>query len=483
MSIKPQKRFSLFRQIFLTLLLILSLTSITFVITAVLQSKKTVLYYNKLRFFRKEERVRTAIDYAISLYQYNIDEYNFAKVLTPKMYELKEAEETKTRLYDLDGNLIFDINGISEQKNRKKITINESILIQLAKKPLGQSLIIKYNPIARSSFCYIRNGKNETVGIVEISDIIDNHFLKTERNNIIKHIVFIFFIVFTLSSVLLYFFSKNISDRITSIAERIKATDINSTLETIDYKRKDELWDIVNSYNNMVMRLKESTQTLAKIEREEAWKRMARQVAHEIKNPLTPMKLSIQSFQRRFDVKDPKATDKMNNLCNSLLQQIDTLSNITNAFMDFAKMPTRKDEEFNVIPVIKNSLEIFDDQYIQFSYNKNYIPLKMDKSQLDRVMNNLVKNAFQATPSDRAPEIEVQVTEQPGEVIITIKDNGSGIPPNLQEKIFEPKFTTKNSGMGLGLAMVKKILTDYNATISVSSVPNEGATFTIKKKI
>jgi len=483
MSIKPLKRFSLFRQIFLTLLLILSLTSVTFVITAILQSKKTVLHYNKLRFFRKEERVRTAIDYAIRLYQYNIDKYNFAKVLTPKMYELKEAEETEIRLYDLYGNLVCDINGVPEKKNRKKITINDSVLIQLAKKPLGQSLIIKYDPITRSSFCYIRNGKNETVGIIEISDIIDNHFLKIERNNIIKHIIFIFFIVFTLSSVLVYFFSKNISARITSISEKIKATDINSTLETIDYKRKDELWDIVNSYNNMVIRLRESTQTLAKIEREEAWKRMARQVAHEIKNPLTPMKLSIQSFQRRFDVKDPKATDKMNNLCNSLLQQIDTLSNITNAFMDFAKMPTRKDEEFNVIPVIKNSLEIFDDKYIKFTYNKDYIPLKMDKSKLDRVMNNLVKNAFQAIPSDREPEIQVQLIEQPGEVLIIIKDNGSGIPPNLQEKIFEPKFTTKNSGMGLGLAIVKKILTDYNATISVSSVPDEGATFTIKKKI
>lgn len=475
-------RLSLFQQIFLAIVLVLSLASIAFVVIAIIQSDKTIKEYNTARLFRKEERIRTTIDYAISLNNEHIDKNNLVNVVTPKMYELRDTDEVETRLYDLDGKLLFDVNPTIDKEDQYSQVIHDSILHRIAQLPLGESLLIYYAYPQRSSFSYIRNGMNEQIGIIEIPYTADNTFLKQERDALIQNIVITFFFVFLFALGLIYFLSRNISDRVKSISEKIKKTDITSHLQTIEYEGRDELRDIVDSYNNMVVKLEESTQALAQIEREEAWKKMARQVAHEIKNPLTPMRLSIQSFQMRFNPSDSQAQEKVNNLCNSLIQQIDTLANIASAFADFAKMPARKDEEFNVVSVIKNTLEIFDSNEVHLEYNKDFIPLNMDKSQLSRVMNNLVKNAIQAVPPERKPCIKVTIFDADNELKISVQDNGSGILKELHEKIFEPKFTTKNSGMGLGLAMVKKIITDYNASITLESELNVGSTFTIYYK-
>ncbi|MFV0530693.1 MAG: ATP-binding protein [Flavobacteriales bacterium] len=472
-------RLSLFQQIFLAIVLVLSLASIAFVLIAIIQSDKTVKQYNTSKLFRKEERIRTTIDYAISLHSEYINRNNLVDVVTPKMYELKDTDEVETRLYDLEGRLLFDVNPTIDKQNRNSQIIHDSILQKISKTPLGQSVIIHFSDKLRSSFSYIRNGSNEKIGIIEIPYTADNSFLEEERDNLIQNIVITFFFVFLFALWLIYFLSKNISNRVKAISEKIKETDITTNLQTIKYEGKDELSGIVDSYNKMVVKLDESTQALAKIEREEAWKKMARQVAHEIKNPLTPMRLSVQAFQMRFNPSEPDAKEKVNNLCNSLVQQIDTLSSIANAFADFAKMPVRKDEKFNVVSVVKNTLEIFDPNSVHLESNKEFISLNMDKSQLSRVMNNLVKNAFQSVPSGRKPDIKVQIIDSDYELKIIVKDNGSGIPIELQEKIFEPKFTTKNSGMGLGLAMVKKIISDYNATIKLESELNKGSTFTI----
>ncbi len=474
-------KLSLFQQIFLSIVLVLSLTSIAFIITAIVQSNKTVKEYNATRLFRKEERIRTTIDYTIGLHTAEyIDKTNLVDVVTPKMYELKDTDAVDTRLYDLEGNLLFDVN--PKINNEGFQVINDSILKKIHNIDLGESVLIHYDSKFRSSFSYIRNRSYEKIGIIEIPYTAENKFLDDERENLITNIVLTFFFVFIFAIGLIYFFSRNISGRVKSISEKIKETDITSNLQTIDYKGKDELSGIVESYNKMVIQLEESTQALAKFERKEAWKKMARQVAHEIKNPLTPMRLTIQSFQIKYDPSSSDSKEKVDNLCNSLIQQIDILSNIATAFADFAKMPTRKDEEINVVSIIKNTLEIFNPEHVHLKSNKDFVSLKMDKSQLSRVMNNLVKNAIQSVPYSRLPYIQVEIIDTLTDLKITVQDNGSGVPIALQNKIFEPKFTTKNSGMGLGLAMVKKIVNDYKATIKLESNINVGSTFTIYYK-
>jgi nitrogen fixation/metabolism regulation signal transduction histidine kinase len=228
----------------------------------------------------------------------------------------------------------------------------------------------------------------------------------------------------------------------------------------------------------MVDQLEESKAMLAQSEREQAWREMAKQVAHEIKNPLTPMRLTVQSFQRRFDENDPKIKQKLDDFSTTLIQQIDTMSSVASAFSNFASMPAQQNETLNVVKIVQLALEIFNEEYIDFQTSEEEIIAVFDRTQLIRVITNLVKNAIQAIPDEQEnKKVEVSVYRNEKEVKIEVKDNGKGISEENQKHIFEPKFTTKTSGMGLGLAIIKNIIENYNGTITFESDENKGTIF------
>ena len=229
----------------------------------------------------------------------------------------------------------------------------------------------------------------------------------------------------------------------------------------------------------MIDELEESAVKLATSEREQAWREMAKQVAHEIKNPLTPMRLSVQSFQAKFDPNDSEIHQKVDEYSNTLIQQIDVMSSIASAFSNFAKMPAQKNEMLNVVDIVAMALDIFSEKYIGFHSSKSEIIAKFDRTQLIRVVTNLVKNGIQSIPDGTEPKIEVTLSDDHDKVILAIKDNGIGISDENKDKVFEPKFTTKSSGMGLGLAMVKNIVNTYNGEISFKSYKNNGTTFKV----
>jgi nitrogen fixation/metabolism regulation signal transduction histidine kinase len=229
----------------------------------------------------------------------------------------------------------------------------------------------------------------------------------------------------------------------------------------------------------MIDELQESAVKLAQSEREEAWREMAKQVAHEIKNPLTPMRLTVQSFERRFDPEDPNIKEKLREYSQSLIQQIDVMSSIASAFSDFAKMPTQKREKIDVVAIVKLALEIFNEDYISYSFTDSTLIANLDKTQLIRIVTNLVTNATQATKGVEKPKIQVQVSTENESIKIAVLDNGKGIENSVKHLIFEPKFTTKSSGMGLGLPMIKKIIEAYNGSIAFTSSKKEGTIFTV----
>jgi nitrogen fixation/metabolism regulation signal transduction histidine kinase len=208
---------------------------------------------------------------------------------------------------------------------------------------------------------------------------------------------------------------------------------------------------------------------------------MAKQVAHEIKNPLTPMRLTVQSFQRKFDPSDEKINEKLEEYSNTLIQQIDTLSSIASAFSTYADMPAQQDETLNLVRITKLALDIFNEDYIYFSSEDEEIISKFDRTQLIRVVTNLIKNSIQAiqqnTPEN--PRIDVRVYTENNWAYITVEDNGTGISEENRDKVFEPKFTTKSSGMGLGLAMVKHIMETYGGNISFESLKGNGTKFKV----
>ena len=274
--------------------------------------------------------------------------------------------------------------------------------------------------------------------------------------------------------------SRYITNPLFQISNRLKLTKLSQTDNKIILKNPPkELAELVNSYNLMIDELEDSAIKLAKSERENAWREMAKQVAHEIKNPLTPMRLTIQSFQKNFNLENKNVNLKVDEFSKSLIQQIDVMSSIAGAFSDFAKMPEQKKELLNLNKLIDSALDIFDKELINFSFDSNEVLANLDKSQLIRVLTNLVKNAIQSVPKDRDPIIDVYLSSTTTHAIIKISDNGSGIDEENKLKIFEPRFTTKSSGMGLGLSIISNIVKSFGGSIEFETKMNIGTTFTI----
>jgi nitrogen fixation/metabolism regulation signal transduction histidine kinase len=241
---------------------------------------------------------------------------------------------------------------------------------------------------------------------------------------------------------------------------------------------------LIKAYNQMVDELEKSALKLAQSEREEAWREMAKQVAHEIKNPLTPMRLTVQSFQRRFSPDDPNVNQKMKDYSETLIQQIDTMSAVASAFSNFASMPAQQNETLNVVEVVELALDIFNENNIIFEPEYPEIISKIDRTQLVRIITNLVKNAIQSIPEfQEHKQIKVVVKKVLNNVLITVEDNGVGISPIDINRIFQPKFTTKNSGMGLGLGIIKNIIENYKGTITFETEYGIGTRFIVSLPI
>ena len=332
----------------------------------------------------------------------------------------------------------------------------------------------------QSSFTYITDNKFKPIGIINLQYVQDNTAQNKDLIEFLYRLLMVYVLMFLLAILLAYFISSYITRSIKAVTDKISHTRLNKRNEKIFLKNASlEIFTLVNAYNAMIDELEESAVKLAKGEREQAWREMAKQVAHEIKNPLTPMRLTVQSFQRKFDANDPKIYEKIDEFSKTLIQQIDIMSAIASAFSNFAKMPTQKCEELNVAEVVKHALDIFTEDYIAYFPKQEEIISELDKTQLIRVITNLVKNAIHALDGVEVKKIEVTVETNNNSVIIKVADNGKGISEEDKALVFEPKFTTKSSGMGLGLPMVKNIVETYNGTITFTSQLNKGTVFKI----
>ena len=222
----------------------------------------------------------------------------------------------------------------------------------------------------------------------------------------------------------------------------------------------------------MVRELKKNQTLLAEIEREEAWKEMAKQVAHEIKNPLTPMKLSVQQLVAAYNDKSDKFDNFFKKVTNTILSQIETLRNIATEFSNFARMPKLKLENFNLNEIILQSINLFTDEKIKISFDNNINDtiISGDAEQLKRTIINLIRNSIQA----EATEIKFDLKVENNQIELNLTDNGQGIKKEDFEKIFEPNYTTKIDGMGLGLSMARRYLKSTGAEINVENSTENG---------
>jgi len=266
------------------------------------------------------------------------------------------------------------------------------------------------------------------------------------------------------------------------IQEKLSNIRLGRKNELIEYRQQDEIGELVKEYNRMVDELAVSAEKLARSERESAWREMAKQVAHEIKNPLTPMKLSIQHLQKAWEEKSPQLPEIFQRIAKTLVEQIDTLSTIATEFSHFAQMPRAKKENIDLNEVLKSTIDLFKELpgiSIIFSEDEKKKFVFADKEQLIRLFSNLLKNASQAIPSEKPGVILVSIRSDANNFIISIKDNGTGISNPQLDKIFTPNFTTKSGGMGLGLSIAKSIVESSGGSVWFETATGEGTTFFI----
>jgi len=256
-----------------------------------------------------------------------------------------------------------------------------------------------------------------------------------------------------------------------AVSERLKEFRLNQSNEKLEWRFKDEIGELISEYNVMVEKLEKTAVELAQSERESAWKEMAQQVAHEIKNPLTPMKLSLQMMQREQDL------DELHKMSANLLEEIDSLSHIAEVFSRFAQMPDLSVDEEEISYLTNRAASLYLDQGVRF-VSTGPLYAKVDKEQWARIIHNLIKNAIQSIPRGRQPEILITTARTDNKAMISVQDNGGGIPKAMQQKVFEPNFTTKSSGMGLGLALVKNLVNSFGGAIGFDTSEN-GTTFII----
>ncbi|MBL6604389.1 MAG: GHKL domain-containing protein, partial [Cryomorphaceae bacterium] len=332
----------------------------------------------------------------------------------------------------------------------------------------------------QASYSVLKDDLGNKYAILFFPYFQDVSFAESELNVFLSTLYQIYFIMLVVAIVLAYFMSRFVTRSIETIRLKIGQTGLLKKNEKIYLKNATkEIDSLVNSYNKMIDDLEDSAKRLAKTEREQAWQEMAKQVAHEIKNPLTPMRLTVQSFQKNSGIISNEKKNKINDFCNTLIEQIDTMSKVATSFSDFATLPKTQLEKNDIVDATKKAVEIFEQNNITFETSSDKIFLKLDRAQWIRVMTNLIKNSIQAIPYDREPEILVKISENSKNVKILVSDNGFGVSKSNRDKIFEPKFTTKSKGMGLGLGIVKNIINSHRGKISYKSKNKKGTEFTI----
>ncbi len=321
------------------------------------------------------------------------------------------------------------------------------------------------------------------LGYIAVPQFFSNDRIQADLESFLSVIINIYLIIIVLFIALSLFIGRQLSSPLLMLQESLKKMKLGQKMQKIDYKPGDEIGQLVEQYNRTVEELEKSVQLLAQSERESAWKTMARQVAHEINNPLTPMKLTIQQLQRRKAMNDEHFDEYFEKSSSTLIEQIENLSKIAGTFSTFAKLPEAK---FTMVDVAKklSSVVMFfsnsnEDMKITYEGPDKEVLVWADQEQIIQVFNNLMKNAVQSVPASREGEIKVSLETADKWIYIYMKDNGKGITDEIKDKLFTPNFTTKTTGMGLGLSIAQNIIKMFGGGITFETKVDEGTTFKV----
>jgi signal transduction histidine kinase len=414
---------------------------------------------------------------------YNWNNYEFSN-LEDFLRSMSSNLYTDINLYNLNGRLIASSRSEVFEKGLIGNYMNPSAFCEMAQRKKSEFIQNERtgNLEYMSIYTPFYNNQNQILGYLNIPYFTKQSTLRNEISSLLLTVINFYVILILVSIAFAVFISEKITSPLRYLQEKFSKIKLGESYERIAYTSKDEIGDLVQEYNRMVDELGHSVELLAKSERESAWREMAKQVAHEIKNPLTPMKLSIQQLQRAWNDKSENLNEYFAEVTKLIIEQIDNLSHIATEFSNFAKMPRTKPERIELGNLLNGIIKLFSESGVKIMLHmeneQNYFVFA-DKEQLSRVFINLATNAIQAIPDNRQGIIEIILKQLENNIMIIVHDNGQGIPDNLLSKMFQPNFTTKSAGMGLGLAISKSIIENSGGKINVSTTVGEGTTFTI----
>ena len=411
---------------------------------------------------------------------------SMADYLQYLMQKFSNVFYSDINLYNLDGQLLATSRPELYQQGLTSRMMNTQAYYQLAYKQKPE--FIHEESIGElhytSAYVPIFNYKHEVLAYLNLPYFVGNNELKSEISSLMVAVInaYLLFVLFAIGLAIII--SRRITRPLILIQDRLAQIRINKLNKKIGYKGNDEIGSLVKEYNRMVDEISESAEKLAKSEREMAWREMAKQIAHEIKNPLTPMKLSVQYLTKAWDSQREDFDQFLKRVSNTLIEQIDQLHIIANEFSNFAKMPQAKRRKVDLIEKVINTTSLYDKAEPDIHFNTQINSTKRyifaDPDQMLSVLNNVIKNAVQAIPGDRDGIITITTESVDTNICITISDNGRGMNAEIRNKIFMPNFTTKSSGMGLGLAIVKNIVNNSGGKIWFETKENIGSTFYIE---
>ncbi len=399
-----------------------------------------------------------------------------------ELAKLSNIFRTDINIYGVDGDLIassrleiFERGLVSTKINaRANYEVYQNFSISYFQpENIGKlSYLSAYRPII--------NNRGNYLGVINLPYFIRQDNYSQEISTFIVAFINLYVLLFLASIIAAVFIANQITKPLVVIQENLQKMQLGKRNEPIQYSRKDEIGSLVREYNKKVDELAISADLLARSERESAWREMAKQIAHEIKNPLTPMKLNIQYLQRAKG-QNEEYNEFLERVTSTLIEQIDNLSNIATEFSNFAKIPTARNQVFCLAEQLRKTIDLYethDRAKIEFDTNgQECLNVNADREQLSRAIINLIRNAIQAIPEDQKGAVLLKLNRREHMAVISVQDNGAGIPLELRDKLFSPSFTTKTSGMGLGLAIVKNIVENFAGRIWFETELGVGSTF------
>lgn len=428
--------------------------------------------YHQERLARKERAIKTEMTYFSKEVEMQQGQNVVIKEFEQEVLRLSDVHNLEINIYNVEGQMLVSARPgeiHSEYVDRQvpqsaidRLKIQNRVVLQESRN----------NNLYLSDYTVLKNSSGAPIAILNLPYKQDKTVSQKDLPEFLGSIGLTYFFLFIAAIGITILLSNSITKDFTLLDERLQSVDLNSHNETIPWSNDDEIGSLIRSYNDMLSKLSESRLLLAKTEREGAWREMARQVAHEIKNPLTPIKLSVQHLQATSKFDDGNWQNKFNTTMAMIIQQIESLDRIASEFSDFAKMHQGSQEKVDVKKAIRDVVTLFSNSAVEFDTGgvEDGLFVHIDPDAFRRVLGNIIKNATQALNETQNPRITLRSNLVNDSIVIDVEDNGPGVPMDLLDKIFQPNFTTKTSGAGLGLAICQQILESANGQISLMSV-------------